>query len=168
MPVHRESKSELWTFVSDKTLYTYGILLRKFTYGVFSSCKKHSSGYSLPLSEDDKIRAAKLQAVLKSQSENDEDDDGDGVRICGSEVVDEFHRFIKPFLYPFAGASGSRWDDPLECFIALYALNEDGTFRSADGMTPPFAHFQYHMRCAMYYEAQLRVRESGGELDMER
>jgi len=76
---------------TNKSLYTYGILLRKFTYGVFSSCKKHSSGYSLPLSEDDKIRAAKLQAALKSQSENDEDDDGDlnnkggGVRICGSE-----------------------------------------------------------------------------------
>jgi len=61
------------------------------------------------------------------------------------KVVDEFHRFIKPFLYPFAGASGSRWDDPLECFIALYALNKDG-------MSQPFAHLQYHMRCAMFYE----------------
>jgi len=142
-------------------LYTYGILLRKFTYGVFSSCKEHSSGYSLPLSEEDKIRAVKLQATLKNQIDNDE---GGEVR----EVVDEFHHFIKPFLYPFAGGSGSRWDDPLECFIALYALNEDGTFKSADGMTQPFAHLQYLMRCAIFYEAGLRVRESGGELDMER
>lgn len=156
-------------------MYTYGILLRKLTYGVFSSCKEHSSGYALPLSEEDKIRAVKLQAALKHHLENSEDaedlnDDEGEARVLESEleVVDAFHRFIKPFLYPFAGGSGSRWDDPLECFIALYALDEDGTFRSADGMSQPFAHLQYLIRCGIFYEARLRVRESGGELDMER
>jgi len=147
------------------------------TYGVFSSCKKHSSGYALPLSEEDKIRAVKLQAALKHHLEDTEDaeylNDDDEGEACvlgssGLEVIDAFHRFIKPFLYPFAGGSGSRWDGPLECFIALYALDEDGTFRSADSMSQPFTHLQYLIRCAIFHEAHLRIRESGGELDMER
>lgn len=163
----RESKGDLWTFISDDSLVgTYGLLLRKITGTVLSFCEEHPSGYSLPLSDDDRARAAALLAVLNKRIEGT--DLTDGAPPVETEELDAFHRFIKPFLYPFSSGSGSRWDDPMECFFALYALQEDGTFRSADGMTQVFAHLLHLIRSTILYEADLRVRQSQpGALDLD-
>jgi len=163
----RESKGDLWTFVADDSLVgTYGLLLRKITGTILSFCDEHPSGYSLPLSDGDRTRAAALLAVLKKRIEGT--NLNDGVPQVETEELDAFHRFIKPFLYPFSGGSGSRWDDPMECFFALYALQEDGTFRAGDGMTQVFAHLLYLIRSTILYEAGLRVRKAQpGTLDLD-
>jgi hypothetical protein len=162
----RESKGDLWTFIADDSLVgTYSLLLRKITGTILSFCEEHPSGYSLPLSDDDRARAAGLLAVLKKRIEGT--DLTDGALPVETEELDAFHRFIKPFVYPFSGGSGSRWDDPMECFFALYALQEDGTFKSGD-MSQVFAHLLYLIRSTILYEADLRVRKAQpGTLDLD-
>lgn len=146
-------------------MHTYGLVFQKFTNAVLLSCKEHPSGYALPLSDDDEMRASELEAVLKKRPEYSSSNKAPPVE---TEELDAFHHFIKPFLYPCSSSSGSRWDDPMECFFALYALKEDGTFRSGDGMTQLFAHLSYLMRGTFLYEALLRVRkEPPGMLDLD-
>ena len=56
----------------------------------------------------------------------------------------------------------------MECFFALYVLQDDGTFRSGDGTTQLFAHLSYLMRSTFLYEALLRVRKAPpGTLDLD-
>jgi hypothetical protein len=158
--------------VDDQTLHDYGIILRKLIYGVFASCDDHQSGYALPLSVDDRNRAAdfkeelskfaaKLEDMLPQDIDGILDDDGtDREKKANKLKVDipddlilSFHHFIKPFLYPRSADSHSRWDDPLECFIALFSLSQEGHFKGAEVMTQPFAHLFYLIRSAIFYEA---------------
>jgi hypothetical protein len=56
----------------------------------------------------------------------------------------------------------------MECFFALYTLQEDGTFRPGDGMTQLFAHLSYLMCSTFLYEALLHVRKApAGMLDLD-
>jgi len=41
----------------------------------------------------------------------------------------------------------------MECFFALYVLQEDGTFRAGDGMTQVFAQLFYLIRSTILYQA---------------
>ena len=78
-------------------------------------------------------------------------------------LLDNFHQLIKPFLYPQLSTSHSRWDDTLECFVALLSLSSKGNFKKADGMSQYFAHFHYWMRSVMFYEALYRKKNSIGD-----
>ena len=147
-------------------MHTYGLVFQKLTSAVLLSCEGHTSGYALPLSDDDKMRTSELKVILKKRLEDTRSNEAPPVE---TDELDTFHRFIKPFLYPFSGGSGSRWDDPMECFFALYALQEDGTFRSGDGMTQLFAHLSYLIRSAILYEAHFRARKAPlGTLDLDK
>jgi hypothetical protein len=96
--------------------------------------------YSFPLTDNDKLRARKLMQHLE-QNDN------------GEKTRDSFHQFIKPFLYPLLESqSHSRWDDPVECFMAVYCLNEDGNFKPARNTSQLFTHLKYHTRGAIFYE----------------
>jgi hypothetical protein len=195
---------EMWKMIDSGSLHTYGIILRKLIYGIFASCDDddHPSGYSLPLSDDDRKRAAEFKEALEKFAadleeeteeedgddmweddeilEEDEDEilDDDGIEGAervhnkkGAVVPDDliacFHRLVKPFLYPQPPTSHSRWDDPLECFIALFSLSKTGNFKAAEDMTQPFAHLHYLMRSAIFYEAHHRWRNSSGEFPFE-
>ena len=173
----------MWTMIDDNSLHNYGRILRKLIHGIFASCDGHSSGYSLPLSDDDRKRAAEFKEALEKfvadyneqdedemqeeeEDEDTEEEDKDEVlddnevtsekkagnrlpvgTIIPDGLVDSFHHLLKPFLYPRLRlpASHSRWDDPLECFIALFSLSEAGNFKDAGDMTQAFAHLHYLM-----------------------
>jgi hypothetical protein len=191
---------EMWKMIDDGSLHTYGILLRKLIYSVFVSCEGHSSGYSLPLSDDDRKRAVEFKKALKifaaelDEEEIGQDDvweDDEILEEDEDEILDDneiesekrvgnkkgavvpdvlvasFHRLIKPFLYPRLSTSHSRWDDPLECFIALLSLSQAGNFKAAEDMTQPFAHLRYHMRSTIFYEAHHLWKSSTGDLPFE-
>jgi len=153
---------DFWSFVSDSTLHTYSLIFQKLTNAVLS-CEEHLSGYALPLSDNDKTRASELHTVLKKRIEGTSRIEAPPVE---TEELDPFHHFIKPFLYPFSSGSGLQWDDPMECFFALYVLQDDGTFRSGDGTTQLFAHLSYLMCSTFLYKALLHVRKAPpGTLD---
>jgi hypothetical protein len=104
-----------------------------------------------------------------------DDDEIEGVKradnkksaVTPDDLIASFHRLVKPFLNPQPPTSHSRWDDPLECFIALVSLSETGNFKAAEDMTLPFAHLHYLMRSAIFYEAHHRWRNSAGDLPFE-
>ena len=195
---------EMWKMIDSGSLHTYGIILRKLVYSIFASCEDdHPSEYSLPLSDDDRRRAAKFRKALEKFSaeldnDDDEEDMGEDDEIleddedeildddeCGilddegaerissgkgvvpDDLIASFHHLVKPFLYPPPSSSHSRWDDPLECFIALFSLSKTGNFKAAEDMTQPFAHLHYLMRSAIFYEAHRRWRTSEGDLPFE-
>jgi hypothetical protein len=194
----------MWRMVDDQTLHTYGLILRKLVYGIFASCDdpSHPSGYSFPLSDDDRSRAAEFKealarfaAELDEDNEQDEDLEDDEVledeevleededevleahttegetradnssAVVSDNLVDAFHRLLKPFLYPRSSSSHSRWDDTLECHIALLSLSRKGNFKAAEEMSQPLAILHYLMRSAMFYEALSQWKNSTGDLD---
>jgi hypothetical protein len=81
-------------------------------------------------------------------------------------LLDSFHHFIKPFLYP-QSTSCSRWDDPLECFVALLSLSSEGDFKAAEQMSQYFAKLLYLMRSGTFYEALHQKNNSTGDQTLE-
>ena len=53
----------------------------------------------------------------------------------------------------------SKWDDVLECLIAVYCLREDGNFKAPQDVTQIFAQLHYHIRGATLYEAMLHLED---------
>jgi len=191
--------------VDDQSLHTYGLILRKLIYGVFASCDDpiHPSGYSLPLSDDDRSCAeefkealARFAAELNEEQqdgcelleddevldneevlEEDEDEILEDDTMGGEKIADKsdvvvpdslvnaFHRLVKPFLYPRSSSSNSRWDDPLECYVALLSLGPKGNFKAAEEISQPLASLHFLMRSAMFYEALSQWKASTGDLD---
>ncbi|KAF8970785.1 hypothetical protein BDZ97DRAFT_1914276 [Flammula alnicola] len=141
-----------WQPVSyPKTVGDYARVLHKLTYGVATSLSlSNETGYTFPLTEEDKNNLRALERKLT------------GARSKPSDAVQEFHNFIRPFLYPreqledaaATTSSFTKWNHPLECFIALYALNPDGTFDEPKNMTKLFAILHHHMSGAIYWEAK--------------
>jgi hypothetical protein len=84
-------------------------------------------------------------------------------------LLDSLHYLLKHFLYPHLRLPGShsRWDDPLECFIALFSLSSTGNFKAAWDMTQPFTILHYLIRSAIFYEAHHLWKNSTGDLDFE-
>ena len=122
--------------------------------------------------EDEEILEEDEDEILDDNECGILDDEGaerisNGKGVVPDDLIASFHHLVKPFLYPLPSSSHSRWDDPLECFIALFSLSKTGNFKAAEDMTQPFAHLHYLMRSAIFYEAHRRWRNSEGDLPFE-
>jgi len=51
------------------------------------------------------------------------------------------------------------WNEPLEGFMALHNLQEDGNFKPANMVTQLFAQLHYHIRGTMVYEGDWTVKD---------
>lgn len=143
----------LWRPFSDKkTIYKYVTLLHQFARAIaITADHDHPSGYSFPLEPSDLVNLGILRKKLIANTPKD--------------AMDELHNFIKPLLYPRESAdSRSQWDCSVECFIALFALRTDGTFKEAKNATKPFPVFHYFIRCAIFFEAKRTVSVFDGDL----
>jgi len=111
------------------------------------------------LTAEDKKRAETLKLGLQGTSET-------------KLLIDTFHNFIRPLLYPKKAAlrpagSYSKWHDPLECMYAIAALRkEDGLFKPAENVTQTFAVIKYLIRGIMLYQA-VRVNEQDHLIELE-
>lgn len=103
-----------------------------------------------------------------NEEDDDEDtDDGDDDDILDSDLICSFHAFICPFLYPRAQSTGhkpSKWNNPIERFMAVYSLQADRTFRKAQDVTQLFAILTYHIRGAILYQGFLNCDNFDGNL----
>lgn len=135
------SRSYWQPHLSDETIDSYAALLHHFSIGVLRSHKGHQSGYKFPLTDADKQNANHLWSLL--EHEND---------VKYPEAIDAFHNFFKPFLYPRNLQSGSKWEEVIECMLAVYCLEGKGIFKKASNITPIFAKLHYHIRGAIFYE----------------
>jgi hypothetical protein len=103
-------------------------------------------------------------------SDDDEEEQNEDEVLCDddenydSPLVQMFHDFIRPFLYPLhrpliATGPPCKWDHPIERFMAMYSLRGDGNFRQAKEVTQMFATFHYHIRGTILYEGLSRCEE---------
>ncbi|KLO04177.1 hypothetical protein SCHPADRAFT_795664, partial [Schizopora paradoxa] len=56
----------------------------------------------------------------------------------------------------------SKWNDPLQCFLAAYALREDKSFMQAHHITQPLAKCKYFIRSVVFWQANLIVDDFNG------
>jgi hypothetical protein len=128
--------------LDEDSLVKYSCLLHQWTHAILLSIPGHESGYKFPLTEDDFARATTLMDALQQSPT--------------SLHIEEFHNFIKPFMYPKVDGRSdgpyTKWDDVFECLYALSALREDGNFQPATQVTPMFAKMKYFIRSAILYE----------------
>lgn len=115
--------------------------------------EKPDVGYKFPLTDGDKIRARKLKTALKEKK----------------DAMDALHDFVKPFFYRRDNITDnmedySKWDDVIECFMAVYSLQDDGNFQEVHSVTGMFATIHYHIRAAILYEANRKKHEFGNNI----
>lgn len=72
------------------------------------------------------------------------------------DAIEAIHQFSLCFLAPRNLEDNmdnySKWDDPLECLIAIHCLNEDGNFKRPHEVTQLFAKVKYFIRGATLLE----------------
>jgi hypothetical protein len=78
------------------------------------------------------------------------------------QTVEVFHQFIYPFLAArdIVGEY-NKWDEVVECFIAIYCMEPDGNFRSAKNTTQLLAILKYLCRGSTLVEAALQAVKEG-------
>ncbi|KIM38448.1 hypothetical protein M413DRAFT_75856, partial [Hebeloma cylindrosporum] len=134
--------SDHWIILPEKTIEVYARLLHQWTHAIMLTLEGHESGYTFPLTDEDKSNAMALREALRADSTD--------------LPIDTFHVFIKPLLYPknhgLVPGSYSKFNEPFECFYALRALRDDGNFQPADMVTQTFAKFKYFIRGTVLYE----------------
>lgn len=101
------------------------------------SLRGHPSGYRIPLNTVQRGAAKDLQVLLQAKPPTE-----------GAEIAKSVHSLL---LTVFARAEeeeegdggGSQWDCPVQCFLAAYALQENGNFMSPETLTGVLAKFKY-------------------------
>ena len=110
--------------------------------------------YQLPITEEDRGRGMALIERLRAEPSK------------SHEPL--FHSFILPILYgrdlQASDKDYTKWNDPLEGYMALHNLQEDGNFKPVYMVTQLFAQLHYHIRGAMVYEADRTVKDFGNNI----
>ncbi|PPR05282.1 hypothetical protein CVT26_011477 [Gymnopilus dilepis] len=147
-------KGEAFKPISDESLPKYGLLLHHWTHAIMLTLEGHTSGYQFPLTDSDKENARQLRDILKSGST--------------SGGITAFHHFIKPLLYSRTDSESmneyTKWNEPVECLLAMSALREGGTFKSAHESTQILSYTGYHIRSAILYEGYANRKAFGDNL----
>jgi hypothetical protein len=131
----------------DNTLRRYGNPLHAMAQAVLLTLQPHDSGYSFPLT--DTTRAAAHQLLRELDNPGDE-----------SEAINALHQLVYPLLsYQDVVGEFNKWEDVLECFTAIYFLQNDGTFPDAQRTTQYFAMCKYLCRAVTLHEALAQAQE---------
>ena len=134
--------SDHWVPLPDATIETYALFFHQWTHAVMLTIDGHESGYTFPLTEEDKRNALELKKALIAQPKK--------------LHIDLFHVFIKPLVYPMDHSlipgPYSKFNEPFECFYALSCLREDGNFQPPNLVTQKFARMKYFTRGTVLYQ----------------
>jgi hypothetical protein len=133
-------------------IYTHS--LHQLSLAILLTLDEHEASYTFPITESDKTRGLELINKLELNPTTNH--------------VAAFHSFILPILYGrdllASDNDYSKWNEPLEGFMALHNLQEDGNFKPPHTTTQLFAQLHYHIRGAMLYEAVRTVEDFGKNL----
>jgi hypothetical protein len=134
-------------------LRDYGTTLYHCAVSILRTLEKGYSGYKFPIGQDQTAAAEHLLAVLNGAPGN---------------PSEAFHSFIKPILFAsqqqMMMMEHSKWNDMLECLLAILCVQEDGNFRQPHDITQFFAHFIYAIRGAVIYEGALQLGDYNNDL----
>src|SRR5436190_18039483 len=129
----------------DSTLERYSRILHSLVQAVLLSMAGLVSSYQFPLGPSDIQAGNNLLACLEQPKEK--------------ETVSSLHSFV----YQFLSAKNStgtydKWQETLECFMAIYSLTSNGNYEGASSATHLFAIIKYLCRGSTLYEA-FRISE---------
>src|SRR5271169_1119734 len=126
----------------DDHLQNYSCPLDALTQAVLLTLQNHHSGYQFPLTGAMKMAGKRLISNLSSSATSD------------NLAISALHTFIYPFFSAqVAEGEYNKWNEVLECFLAIYCLNPDGNFTEASGVTQLFAILKYLCWGTVLYEA---------------
>jgi hypothetical protein len=148
---HRISAHDkAWVPLADNTsLRNYSAPLTCLARSVLLTLQNHPSKYRYNLTPNDIQNGQRLMHMLDSNRPI-------------SEKIDAFHTFIYPLLSaPVLTGTYSKWNDVLECFLAIYHIQEDGNFNTVHDVTQILAKFKYHCRGTTLFEAMRNIRTYG-------
>jgi hypothetical protein len=146
--IHRTSvQSDKWyVHENDDTLRKYSQTHAKFIHASLISALTikagDTDGYRLPLSDGDVEQGLALVEELKCSSSDE-------------EKLAKLHAFSYSLLSTNSEErpGTTKWEDPLQCFLALLFLRQDGSFAPARGVSPNLSHCKYILRHNSFYEA---------------
>ena len=82
--------------------------------------------------------------------------------------LDILHAFASPIFFVRDDTSDdpgyTKWNELIECLLAVHALSLDGNFAEPKAVTQPFAMVEYHCRGFVLYEAFSRIHEHGNNI----
>ena len=129
----------------DSTLERYSRILHSIVQAVLLSITASVSSYQFPLGPSDIQASNHLLACFKKAKEK--------------ETVPALHSFAYLFLSA-KNATGTydKWQETLECFMAVYSLTPNGNYEGPASATHLFAIIKYLCRGSTLYEA-FRISE---------
>ncbi len=134
------------------TQKAYGYLLYLFVYSILTSRTSSITDYKFPLTTSDDKNAKRLMTAIRNKRSK-------------LETSERLHSFLVPLFSP-RPSTRNKWDIPIECFIALRCLRDDGLFIPAKRTTEVFAIFKYLIRCTCLFEANKRRSDFNDETQL--
>jgi Orsellinic acid/F9775 biosynthesis cluster protein D len=131
-----------WKVLGDNnTLSRYSQQLHALTRSILLTVDGHISGYSFPLTDSMITNAHALLDGLEEEPDL-------------TSLLPKLHTLIYPCFCPQQRVNiYSKWNDVLECFMAIHALKEDGNFENGANLTQFFAILKYLCRCTMLFQS---------------
>jgi hypothetical protein len=159
LPIHRTSvQSDKWNVhENDNTLWKYVETYAKFIYSAIRSAQLIQDGdtdsFKLPMSPQDVERGLALLEELDVPSPEE-------------DKILKLHSFSFPLLSacPEEGHRATKWEDPLQAFLAILFVRIDGNFAPPRGVTPRLSHCKYILRNNTFYQAYMQRSSFGGDL----
>jgi hypothetical protein len=143
------SNAKHWQPIPKENVQKYSSLLHAIAQAILLTLDPHPSGYTFPINSTSKAAGKQLLAELEKPNSDE-------------QTLEVFHQFIYPFLAAreIAGEY-NKWDEVVECFLAIYCLEQDGNFRSARNTTQLLAILKYLCRGSTLVEATLQAIKEG-------
>lgn len=146
---------EVWqTLQKEESINEYGRLLHKWTHALMMSIEGATTDYHFPLTDTDITRLALLKNALKQKK--------------ADKALEALHDVFKHIFYPRSlphpMPDFSKFNNPIECLMALSNIRDDGNFKQATDVTQMFAQIHYHMRGSMLFEGTRHAGEFDNDL----
>ncbi|TFK60737.1 hypothetical protein BDN72DRAFT_904723 [Pluteus cervinus] len=146
----RQEDTKPWKYlVNESTIDNYSRTAASLLFSIATTLdSNHPSEYKFPLSSKSKAAFRRLKSTWKSTKEI---------------PMDVIHRALASLLlveYRDKPTFDDKWEDPVEHWLAAYALSASGNFIKASEFTQVLARLEYHCRSVVLYEAVQRRNET--------
>ena len=129
------------------SLKRYSNIGAEIIVGAMRTLKRSPPAYRFPLLEKQRIECKKLLSDLQSARKED-----------SFEHISKIHRCFWMILTESVEESRiSKFACPISCYLAVYGLRPDGTFKNAHECTQVLAIMKYLIRSAVLFEAYSRA-----------
>jgi hypothetical protein len=138
---------------NNDVLRTYSQAIHSLVKGILLNIDDdHPSEYKFPLTQEMVESGKSLSKAIDSTADN-------------SLLLSLLHQVLYPcFSVSHHSGEYSKWNDVLECFMAILALEDDGNFQTAAQMTQFFAILKYICRCTQLYESVERIGDFDNDI----